>query len=192
MKLYSKNLSHFMIVNISIINLLKCLTFIKYSFVANNYLTCYKSYWQCTICIKYYISISNKSFYLPGATCKMNRCKCCFITLFFQFDFLLNFYFWRGEEGRGVCLWNKKKTSLKLNVESESSLECWEGEIGTNRKLPGGQLTVLVVMSLSRAAFTPESPWVLVGLALRWRLTQVLGTGQKVKLLIVVYLTSFS
>lgn len=51
-----------------------------------------------------------------------------------------------------------KKASLKLNVESESSLECWEGEIGTNRKLPGGQLTVLVVMRLSRAAFTPESP----------------------------------
>lgn len=122
----------------------------------------------------------------------MNRCKCCFITLFFQFDFSLNFYFWRGEEGRGVCLWNKKKNSLKLNVESESSLECWESEIGTNRKLPGGQLTVLVVMRLSRAALTSESPWVLVGLALRWRLTQVLGTGQKVKLLIVVYLTSLS
>lgn len=47
-------------------------------------------------------------------------------------------------------------------------------------------------MRLSRAALTPESSRVLVGLALRWRLTQVLGTGQKVKLLIVVYLTSLS
>lgn len=57
-----------------------------------------------------------------------------------------------------MCVCEIKKNSLKLNVESESSLECWEGEIGTNRKLPGGQLTVLVVMRLSRAAFTPESP----------------------------------
>lgn len=57
-----------------------------------------------------------------------------------------------------MCVCEIKKNSLKLNVEPESSLECWEGEIGTNRKLPGGQLTVLVVMRLSRAAFTPESP----------------------------------
>lgn len=121
----------------------------------------------------------------------MNRCKCCFITLFFNLTFYWIFIFGEGRR-EGVCVCEIKKNSLKLNVESESSLECWEGEIGTNRKLPGGQLTVLVVMRLSRAAFTPESPWVLVGLALRWRLTQVLGTGQKVKLLIVVNLTSLS
>lgn len=162
-----------------------------YTVVANNYLTCYKSYWQCTICIKYYISISNKSFNLPGATVKWIDVNVVSLP-FFSIWLFIEFLFLERGGGKGCVFVKLKKTSLKLNVESESSLECWEGEIGTNRKLPGGQLTVLVVMRLSRAAFTPESPWVLVGLALRWRLTQVLGTGQKVKLLIVVYLTSFS
>lgn len=135
-----------------------------------------------------YISIFIKSFNLPGATIKW--CNCYFITI--SIWNCIEFLFLERGGGKGCVCEIKKKISLKLNVESESSLECWEGEIGTNRKLPWGQLTVLVVMRLGRAAFTPESPWVLVGLTLRRRLTQVLGTGQKVKLLIVVYLTSLS
>lgn len=119
MKLYSKNLPNFMIVNIFIINLLKCLTFIMYTVVANNYLTCYKSYWQCTICIKYYISISNKSFYLPGATVKWIDVNAVSLP-FFSIWLFIEFLFLERGGGKGVCV-----CVCEIKKKKLTWAECW-------------------------------------------------------------------